>query len=280
MGANLFDQLLRFETKPWKSSQGVTSLITFFVGAFLLGISVFLGLIFVTKIFLLDSVKGIEFVNALGLGFLFPDKPGGFNIGEVVILGLVFLVGMVVSLVSIRIFSNQALQKVANVYAWLCAAFSLVVYWRIANNYSERAFDFDLRFSVYFLAIGIVIGAVYALPFLFDRYELRMYSVPVFIGAFMHLLLMLVQYVILGKTGDLSSAFVFRTKYVTSGVFAAINHPELSAPNPSNGPDSFFFWGNLLLFAVMIIIAISFVRDAPFFAAIKRGIDRVFPHAE
>ncbi len=280
MGANLFDQLLRLETKPWKSSQGAISLITFFVGALLLGLAVLFGLVFVIKIFLLDSDYWVEVMRAIGLGFLFPEQESGLNIGTVVILGLVFLVGMLVSLVSIRIFSNQALQKVARFYAWLCAGFSLIVYWRIANNLTDRLFIFDARIKLYFLAIGIVISAVYILPMLFDRYELRLYSAPVFIGAFMHLLLMLVKYVILADTGDLSSAFIYRAKNVTSLVLASIGKTDTSGLTPYLGPDRYFFEGNLLLFAVMVIIAISFARNAPFFAAIKRGIDRVFPHAE
>ncbi len=273
MGTKLFELLPKLDIKSWKSGQGRVSLATFLVAAFLLGISVLIGLILVIKVFMKPATS--ESLTKLGLGFL-ASTGEVLNVGEVVTLGIVFLIGMVVALVSIYIFNNQALQKVVRLYAWLCAGFGLYVYVKVAYNFYTRNFLFADRFPKYLLALAVVFAAVYVLPMLFDRYEVKLFSVPVFIGNFIHLMLILGQNIFKGS-GDLSRPVVFYTHHIFEYWIAIVaKKPDIKF-EPALGPDLYYFLGDIFLLLLMVAIAISFVRNAPLFTAIKRQLEMLFP---
>jgi len=277
MSSKFLDQLPKLETKSWKSEQGTVSLVTFLVAAFLLGIAVLIGLILVSKVFLLDS-EPPALLKELGMDFLFSSGEA-LGVGEVITLGVVFLIGMVVALVSIHIFNNQALQKVVQVYAWLCAAFSLIVYWRVANNVSSREILFETQYPKYLLSLVVVMAAVYVLPILYERYNVRMFSIPLFIGNFGHLMLMLWRNIFKGS-GDLSrpsSLFAYKVHSIMVYGSEILKNPETAdSYGIAKGPDLYFFIGDIVLFIFMMALAISLVRNAPLFAAIHRQLGKRF----
>lgn len=290
MVSKLWELVPSLDMKSWNNDQGKGSLVTFFVAAFLLGVAVLIGLILVLKVFMKPPT--VKFLTEIGFGFLTPSEEV-LNIGEVITLGVVFLIGMVVALVSIYIFKNQALQKVVHIYTLLCAYFGLFVYMKIALNFYNRSFNFGDRFPKYLLALVVVNAAVFVLPLLYDRYVVRPFAIPIFIGNFFHLMLILGHNVFVG-VGELISPFSFRVYYMfhyfekvwekvrllPAQDLKKLDVASVAPFTRSVGPDLYFFVGDLFLFVFMVIIAISFVRNAPFFASVKRQLGFLFPSDE
>jgi hypothetical protein len=289
MGAKLLERIPKLDTKSWKSDQGIGSLVTFVVAALLLGVSVVIGLVLVSKVFMKPPTA--KFLTELGLGFLAPSGEV-LNVGEAITLAIVFLLGMIVGGVNTYIFNNQALQKVVNGYAWLCAGFGLYVYLKVAANFYTRGFIFSSQFPKYLLALAVITAAVYVLPLLFTRYNVRPYATLVFVGNFLHLMLILSRNIFVGS-GNLENPFFFRVHFLFSYLenvyskIAELQNEKLGSLDigatlpfkPSLGPDVYFFAGDIVLFIIMIYIAVSLVRNAPVMGKIKRQLDRAFaPH--
>lgn len=232
MAIKISEFLPKINTKGWKSDQGAGSLTTFVLAAALLLLSIGLGALVVINIFM--RPKTASNFKEFGLGFLVLPP---VNIGAVIIVGILFVIAMIVAFVCVYIFNNQALKIVVRVYAWLCSAFGLGVYMKIAINFYHRSFDFSDRYFKYMIAVSIVTLAVFVLPLLFERYNVREFSALIFLGNLIHMMLLIDLNIIKGAKVDA------------------------------------FFWGDLTLFFLMIMFAVYFVRNAPFFLGIKRELD-------
>ncbi|GAB4580846.1 MAG: hypothetical protein Fur0022_35890 [Anaerolineales bacterium] len=286
MATKLWELIPKLDTKSWKSDYGIGSLVTFLVAAFLLGVSVLTGLILVAKLFMKPATA--QTLTEWGLGFLAPAEEV-LSFGEVITLGIVSLVGMIVALVSVYIFTNQALQAIVRFYAWLCAGFGLYVYLKVISNFYTRSFIFEDRFPKYILALVVINAAVYVLPLIYDRYNVRSFAIPIFIGNFLHLMAILGRNIFIGS-GDLSFPFAFAIHNLSEYMFIVwdkvhgwnqkqiletkiVEKVVFEAPN---GPDLYYFVGDIFLLILMVAIGISLVRNAPFWAGVKRQLDLAF----
>lgn len=233
MGTKITEYLPKIDTKGWKSDQGSGSLITLVFAAFLLLISISVGLVLVLNLF-----KDKEALQKWGIGGL--ALPDPVNFSDILVLGIIFIVGMVIAFINVYMFNNQMLQRVVRFYAWLCAMTLTGVYLKIAYNFYTTSFDFADRFYKYIGACIILSLSVLILPLIFERYRVREFSFLVFIGNFFHLLFLLAHYIF----GD--------------------------------GVIEDYFWGDIVLLLMMILIGVYFVQNAPLFVAIKRELDLFF----
>ena len=233
MGTKITEYLPKIDTKGWKSDQGTGSLVTFVLAAFLLLISIGVGLVLVINLF-----KDEKALQNWGVGGL--ALPAPVNFSDILVLGIVFIVGMIVALINVYMFNNQALQKVVRFYTWLCAITLTSVYLKIAFNFYNTSFDFADRFYKYIGACLILSLSVLVLPLIFERYRVREFAFLVFVGNFFHLLFLLVHYIF----GD--------------------------------GVIENFFWGDIVLLLMMILIGVYLIQNAPIFVAIKREMDLFF----
>lgn len=237
MATKITEYLPKIDTKGWKSDQGMGSLTTFWLAAFLLLVAIGSGLFLVVNL-----IKDKEELQDTIFSFMILPSP--VNAGDIIVAGVVFLVGMVIALVSVYLFNNQALPKLVWGYTWLCSIVGAGVYMKIAFNFSTNSFDFADRFVKYILACLIMALTVFVLPLIFERYRVREFAFPIFIGNFFHLLFLLGHYIF--GIGEIQN----------------------------------FFWGDLVLLLMMILLGVYFVQNAPLFAGIKRELDLIFTPKE
>ena len=232
--------LSKLDTRTWWSSQGRWNLSTFLVGAVILGLAVLLGLWFLSLVFLFD-------------------KKDEWEITKIIILGLASIIGMIVSLINVRRYNNQALPKVAIFYAWLCSAFSLIVYFRLMVRMYNYDYLFPERYSQYLFAVGIIQAAVLVLPILEETYSVRSFAIPILIGNFFHLLMMLYHYLFVG------------IKPVPDNVREVID-PNITPYH--------YFAADIGLFLFMLAIALWMLSKPRLLVNIKRLVDNTFQFSD
>lgn len=109
-------------------------------------------------------------------------------------LGLTFLVGWIVSLISIRRFFNPILPKLIKLYSFFILAGILIIYTR---GMYKTFFESDLNFIKYFSVLLTGYLLLIGLHLLLTEQNLLPHTLILFVAAFFHLLSAVSHYVFL-----------------------------------------------------------------------------------
>lgn len=258
MQAKFPNLLPRLNVNSWRSEQGILSLVTFTFGAFLLFVSIALGLFLSLWVFIFD-----EFL-----------EPPNLNVDTFIVLGLTFVIGWIITLLSIRVFMNQLMPKIIRFYCWLCGGYAALVYLKLTYNLYVTGYTKE-RYYYYLFAVLVGILATIIMQLLLERYDLKWFGIPILVASFLHLMVMLIHYVINPGGVDFSSLNVSHILHHISKVVEA--YPEKAASFVPSVSESFYFQADITFFVIMLIVGIYLILDAPvFFRPTKRLIDSIF----
>jgi hypothetical protein len=121
---------------------------------------------------------------------------------KVISLGLAFLLGWVVSLVSMRVLGNLVLPLVIKAYLVATVAGILVLYGRVVFfKLFLEAFNKGHYFR-YSLALAAGFAVLVGLHLIIEDHDLRPFSIPFLVAGLGHLALMVSHYVFEGRSYD------------------------------------------------------------------------------
>ncbi len=204
------------------SQRGLFSIITFLVTITLLTASFLSGVRLVTSVF----NDGLENVFA-GIWY------------KAIVIGIAYLLGWFVALVSIRVYSNLILPIVINVYAWGCLIAVCILYIIILQRLYMQKYDM-LHYWAYLITLAGGLGAMVGLHLILEDHELRWFSIPLLIINLVQFCLILYRYVFIAN------------------------------PNPD------YLWNDLFFFIVMLIFAILMFAHMGILEPLRKTLTRFF----
>ena len=260
-------KLLSFiQADSWRSEQGAASLVTLLFGAFLLAVSIAVGLYVSLQVFIFE---GNAETNAL-------------NFATSLVLGLTFLIGWIIALLSIRLFNNQLMPKIIWGLCWLCTGYAAFIYLKIIQNLHDGV-DSSVytkeRFVYYVMAALVGVVATIIMQLLLERHNFQLLGVPLLVGSFLHLMIMLIHYVFNPPSLDFKS--LIASPFLRHLADVGEKYPN-EASGFSSKPHSWFYVrSDIIFFLIMLCAGIYFILNAPFlFRGLKRFIHMGFPIKE
>ena len=112
----------------------------------------------------------------------------------ILVIGLAYAVGWLVSLFGIRHFHNLVLPLIINIYAWATLAGVCILYIAILYRLYEQKY-FMGSFAKYTIIMWVALAGLLGFHLLIEGHSLRPFSIPILIIALVHLYLIVFHYV-------------------------------------------------------------------------------------
>jgi hypothetical protein len=159
------------------SQRGLFSIITFLVTTTLLTVAFLGGARLVVDIFndgLVDAFGDLWY--------------------KLVPVGIAYLLGWIVALVSIRVYGNLILPIVIQIYAWGCLIAACALYLVVLQRLYLQKYDM-IHYWAYLFIVAGGLGAMVGLHLILEGHDLRPFSIPLLIVNLVQFCLILYRYV-------------------------------------------------------------------------------------
>lgn len=126
------------------------------------------------------------------------EKQGTGFIAPVIALGIAYGIGWLSAMFGIRVFGNLILPMLINLFTWICLAGVCILYIEIMSRLYDQNYTF-LKFGKYTIVMIAALIAMVGLHLIIEDHNLRLFSVPMLILTMVHLGLIVLRYVFVGK---------------------------------------------------------------------------------
>jgi hypothetical protein len=171
--------------KKFVDMRGMLSIGTMVVSLAALTVSMFGATIFVLDVFRDGLDKSL-------------DKDLDGVLVKLVVLGLAFLFGWGVGLVSIRGFKNLVYPLIIQIYTWACVFAIGVLYMKIIQKLYIQEYT-AMRFWIYLLMLLGGLFVLICLHLLVEDHDLRPFAIPLLIISVLQLFVIIFRYVFDGS---------------------------------------------------------------------------------
>jgi hypothetical protein len=185
-------------------------------------------------------------LSMLGAGKLvfdvfYNDRDEGLDglLVKLIVLGLAFLFGWGIGLVSIRGFGNMFYPFVIQIYAWACLIAVSILYMKIIQKLYVQAYE-PPRFWAYLATLLGGLFILLCLHLMMEEHDLRPFAIPLLIISVIQLFAIIIRYI-----------FV---------------------PNP-NG---WMLFGDLTIFVVMILISALMLAHLGILSPLRDSLNELF----
>ncbi|HLA08035.1 MAG TPA: hypothetical protein VJ022_11355 [Anaerolineales bacterium] len=158
---------------------------------------------------------------------------------KVIVVGIAYLLGWIVALVSIRVYSNLILPIVINLYAWGCLIAVCAMYLVVLQRLYMQKYDMVHYWAYLTIMVG-GLGAMVGLHLIIEGHELRPFSIPLLIVNLVQFCLIVYRYVFtLDPNPDYLWIDLFF--YIVMLVFAILMLAHIGALEPLRNTLTRFF---------------------------------------
>jgi hypothetical protein len=153
-----------------------------------------------------------------GLGLIWKVLNNGLmNNLEMAIVGMIpivlaYLVGWGFSVISVRAFSNLVLPLIVRYYSWFTLTGVLVLYLKVIEKLFLQGYHFS-NFIAYCVTLLWILLALFGLHLIPEEYDLRPFSIPLFIIGLLQLVMMVIRYVVT-PPGNGNGVYVFGDLFI------------------------------------------------------------------
>jgi hypothetical protein len=176
---------------------------------------------------------------------IFSDGEMSELLTKVVAIGIAFIVGWVVSLVSIRALHNLILPLVIRVYALFITLGIAGTYLRVVYKLLVEDFEPAKHYLWYSIVLAGLLFVLASLHLLIEDHNIRPFCIPILFSGLIHLVAIVVHY-----------------------IFMPGSNPQL----PISG-----IVGDLYFFLFVLIQVVLIATNLPFVNSLQRALDEIFP---
>ena len=158
------------------------------------------GLMSVIMLILSGGALGIAMLGGAWMvdGMLVEQQQGTGFVAPVIALGIAYAVGWLSAMFGIRVFGNLILPILINLLTWVCLAGVCILYIEIMSRLFDQQYTL-LKFGKYSIVMIAALAAMVGLHLIIEDHNLRLFSVPLLILTMVHLGLIVLRYVFVGK---------------------------------------------------------------------------------
>jgi len=169
------------------------------------------------------------------------DEAGEQNdiLPKVIVVGLAYVVGWIVSVVGVRTFGNLILPFVIRVYAWIVLGGIVALQILIISRLFQQEYMFT-SYIKYLSMFGAGLIALIGLHLILEKHSLVPFAIPILLTSFAHLYFIVFHYI-----------FLTEVKYD-------------------------YLWGDVIFFIVTTLVSLLMLAHLGFLNGMRRLMDRIF----
>jgi hypothetical protein len=158
---------------------------------------------------------------------------------KVIVVGLTYVVGWIVSVVGVRTFGNLILPFIIRVYAWVVLGGIIALQILIISRLFQQEYPFS-SYIKYLLMFGAGLIALVGLHLILEKHSLIPFAIPILLTSFAHLYFIVFHYIFLTE----------------------VNYDYL--------------WGDVIFFIVTTLTSLLMLAHFGFLNGMRRSMDRMF----
>ncbi|MFL7870383.1 MAG: hypothetical protein AB8I58_16265 [Anaerolineales bacterium] len=215
------------------AQQGMASTLILLISVISLGIAMLSGAWFAYSV--LGSEPNVENTPSVQTA----QPPDNNILPKVIVVGMAYAVGWIISVVGVRTFGNLILPFFIRIYAWVVLGGIIALQILIISRLFKQEYPFS-SYIKYLLMFGAGMIALVGLHLILEKHSLIPFAIPILLTSFAHLYFIVFHYIFLTE----------------------VNYDYL--------------WGDIIFFIVTTLTSLLMLAHFGFLNGMRRLMDRTF----